>query len=133
MNMNKNTDFIALKRPKADRGKALTYVVIIIIVLLFVIPIFWLILSSFKTQEEMVTFPPTFFPLKAQFQNYIDALTKIDYFKYLTNTIVLSLIYTVPGIITTAVFGYGFARFKAPGKKIFFNILMVLLLIPGTV
>ncbi|MEI7615280.1 MAG: carbohydrate ABC transporter permease [Actinomycetota bacterium] len=132
MNMNKNTDFIAPGRskPKSDNGKVLTYVVIIFIVLLFVIPILWLILSSFKTQEEMVTFPPTFFPLKAQFQNYIDALTKINYFKYLGNTIVLSLIYTVPGIITTAIFGYGFARFNAPGKKIFFNILMVLLLIP---
>jgi multiple sugar transport system permease protein len=132
MNMNKNTDFMALKRskPGADRGKVLTYVIIIIIVLLFVIPILWLLLSSFKTQEEMVTFPSTFFPQKAQFQNYIDALQKIDYFKYLRNTIVLSLIYTVPGIITTAIFGYGFARFNAPGKKIFFNILMVLLLIP---
>ncbi|MDD5658833.1 MAG: carbohydrate ABC transporter permease [Actinomycetota bacterium] len=132
MNMNKNKDHIASKlpRPKSGKGNILTYVVIIIVVLLFVIPILWLILSSLKTQEEMVTFPATFFPLKAQFQNYFDALTKINYFKYLTNTIVLSLIYTVPGIITTAVFGYGFARFNAPGKKIFFNILMVLLLIP---
>jgi multiple sugar transport system permease protein len=132
MNMNKNKEFMASKRlkTKANKGKALTYIVIIIIVLLFVIPILWLILSSFKTQEEMVTFPSTFLPAKAQFQNYIDALQKIDYFKYLRNTIVLSLIYTVPGVITSAVFGYGFARFNAPGKKIFFNILMILLLIP---
>jgi multiple sugar transport system permease protein len=132
MNMNKNIDSMALKHSRygADRGKVLTYVVIIIIVLLFLVPIFWLILSSFKTQEEMVRFPPTFFPLKPQFQNYVDALQKIDYFKYLSNTVVLSLIYTVPGVISAAIFGYGFARFKAPGKKIFFNILMVLLLIP---
>lgn len=132
MNLNKNKDVMTLKhsKPGINSGKLLMYVIIIIIVLLFLIPLFWLILSSLKTQAEMVTFPPAFFPLKPQFQNYISAVEKIDYLRYLLNTIVLSLIYTVPGIITTAIFGYGFARFNAPGKNFFFNIVIVLLLIP---
>lgn len=129
MNMNKNIAVDRQYKPGLN-NKVLLYVIIIIIVFLFLVPLFWLILSSFKTQSEMVTFPPTFLPQKAQFENYISALTKIDYFRYLLNTIVLSLIYTIPGIITTAIFGYGFARFNAPGKKFFFNIVIILLLIP---
>lgn len=129
MNMNKNIAVVRQNKPGLN-NKVLLYVIIIIIAFLFLVPLFWLILSSFKTQAEMVTFPPTFLPQKAQFENYISALKKIDYFRYLLNTIVLSLIYTIPGIITTAIFGYGFARFNAPGKKFFFNIVIILLLIP---
>jgi multiple sugar transport system permease protein len=129
MNMNKNIAVVRQYKPELN-NKVFLYVIIIIIAFIFLVPLFWLILSSFKTQAEMVTFPPTFLPQKAQFENYISALKKIDYFRYLLNTIVLSLIYTIPGIITTAIFGYGFARFNAPGKKIFFNIVIILLLIP---
>jgi len=129
MNMNKNIAIVRQNKPGLN-NKVFLYVIIIIIAFLFLVPLFWLILSSFKTQAEMVTFPPKFLPLNPQFENYISALKKIDYFRYLLNTIVLSLIYTIPGIITTAIFGYGFARFNAPGKKIFFNIVIILLLIP---
>lgn len=129
MNMNKNT--AVFRQTKLGlNNKTFLYVIIIIIAFIFLIPLFWLILSSFKSQSEMVTFPPTFLPQEFQFKNYISALTKIDYFKYLINTIVLSLIYTIPGIITTAIFGYGFSRFNAPGKKFFFNIVIILILIP---
>ena len=111
-------------------GKTARYVFLIAIVILFLIPLFWLVLSSLKTQTEMVTFPPKFLPQKPQFQNYLLAVTKIDYLRYLLNTIELSLVYTIPGIITAAIFGYAFARFHAPGKKFLFNIVIVLIMIP---
>jgi len=106
------------------------YMLIIVIVVLFLIPFIWLVLSSLKTQTEMVTFPPKFLPQEPQFKNYILAVTKIDYLHYLLNTIELSMIYTLPGIITAAIFGYAFARFHAPGKKFLFNIVIILLMIP---
>jgi len=131
MNMNKKviTPYRGHKARRNRRG-TIGYVLIITIVFLFLIPLFWLILSSLKTQTEMVTLPATILPEKFQFQNYISAVVKIDYLGYLLNTIVLSVIYTVPCIITTAIFGYAFARFHAPGKKFFFNIVIILIMIP---
>ena len=110
--------------------KTFRYVLIIVIVVLFMIPFIWLVLSSLKTQTEMVSFPPKFLPQEPQFKNYLLAITKIDYLHYLLNTIELSMIYTLPGIITAAIFGYAFARFQAPGKKFLFNLVIVLLMIP---
>ncbi len=131
MNTSKNA-VILYKRYKLQRNtrRALRYVLAGVLVILFLIPLFWLILSSLKTQTEMVTFPPKFMPEKFQFQNYFLAITKIDYLRYLLNTIELSMIYTIPGIITASIFGYAFARFHAPGKKFFFNIVILLLMIP---
>jgi len=131
MNTNKNT-VSSYKRYKLKRNnnKTFQYALLIIIATFFIVPILWLILSSLKTQSEMITFPPKFLPQVPQWKNYILAVTKIDYLHYLLNTIKLSLIYTLPGIITAAICGYGFARFHAPGKNIFSNILIILIMIP---
>jgi multiple sugar transport system permease protein len=105
-------------------------VLLIFLAIVFLMPLFWLVLSSLKTQEEMVNFPPAFFPKVFQFANYLLALTKIDYLHFLLNTIEVCLIYTLPGIMTASVFGYAFARFQVPGKNFLFGIILVLLMIP---
>ncbi len=110
--------------------KSLFYTLLIILAVIFMIPLFWLVLCSLKTQQEMVILPPIFLPKKFQFMNYFLALTKINYLGYLRNTIVLSMIYTIPGIITASIFGYAFARFRVPGKNFFFYVVIILLMIP---
>jgi len=110
--------------------KLFYYGFLIALVAVFMVPLFWLVLCSLKTQQEMVTLPPIFLPSKPKFINYFLALTKINYFGYLRNTIVLSMIYTIPGIMTASIFGYAFARFRVPGKNFFFYIVIMLLMIP---
>ncbi len=110
--------------------KLFFYGFLIVLVAVFMVPLFWLVLCSLKTQQEMVTLPPIFLPSKPKFINYFLALTKINYFGYLRNTIVLSMIYTIPGIMTASIFGYAFARFRVPGKNFFFYIVIMLLMIP---
>jgi multiple sugar transport system permease protein len=118
-------------RSRAARlSRAGLYVLLIFLAIVFLMPLFWLVLSSLKTQEEMVNFPPAFFPKLAQFGNYLLALTKIDYLHFLLNTIEVCLIYTLPGILTASIFGYAFARFQVPGKNFLFGIILVLLMIP---
>jgi multiple sugar transport system permease protein len=106
------------------------YVFLVFLAFVFMSPLLWLILSSLKTQQEMVTFPPSFFPKVLQVGNYLLALTKIDYFRFLLNTIELCLLYTVPGIVSASIFGYAFARFQVPGRDFLFGIILVLLMIP---
>lgn len=118
-------------RSKAKRlSRAGLYALLTILAIVFLLPLFWLILSSLKTQQEMVTFPPAFFPQVFQFGNYLLALTKINYLHFLLNTIEVCLIYTLPGIVAASVFGYAFARFQVPGKNFLFGIILVLLMIP---
>jgi len=118
------------RRTATRLGTAGLYVLLIFLAIVFLSPLFWLILSSLKTQEEMVNFPPAFFPKIFQFGNYLLALTKIDYLHFLLNTIEVCLIYTLPGIMTASIFGYAFARFQVPGKNFLFGIILVLLMIP---
>jgi len=110
--------------------KALLYLFLAVITVGVLMPLFWLVLSSLKTQQEMVTYPPVFLPDKFQFGNYFLALTKIRYFRFLWNTILLSMIYTLPGMASASIFAYAFARFNVPGKNFLFSIVLVVLMIP---
>jgi len=108
----------------------LLYSLLIILALITLAPLFWLVLSSLKTQQEMVTFPPVFWPKIAQYGNYLLAVTKIDYLHFLLNTIILSLLYTIPGVLSSSIFGYAFARFNVKGKDFLFSVVMIVLMIP---
>jgi len=110
--------------------KLLLYLFLSVFTVAVLMPLFWLVLSSLKTQQEMVTYPPVFLPVKFQFGNYLLALTKIRYFRYLWNTILLSMIYTLPGMASASIFAYAFARFNVPGKNFLFSIVLVVLMIP---
>lgn len=110
--------------------QVLLYLFLSVFTVAVLMPLFWLVLSSLKTQQEMVTYPPVFLPVKFQFGNYLLALTKIRYFRYLWNTIFLSMIYTLPGMASASIFAYAFARFKVPGKNFLFSIVLVVLMIP---
>lgn len=110
--------------------KLLLYLFLVLLTAVILSPLFWLVLSSLKTQQEMVTFPPAFLPKTYQFGNYWLAVTKIRYLKFLWNTLALSMIYTLPGIVTASVFGYAFARFHVPGKNFLFAVVLVVLMIP---
>lgn len=123
MNMSKSTKEMRLR-------KTGLYIFLAILAVIFLLPLLWLILSSLKTQQEMVNFPPSFFPKVFQFTSYVLALTKINYFHFLLNTIELCFIYTIPGILAASIFGYAFARFQVPGKNFLFGIVLVLLMIP---
>jgi len=111
-------------------SSTIIYVVLAITAVLFLLPLFWFVLCSLKTQQEMVALPPVFFPKISQFRNYLEALTKIEYFRYLKNTLILSLMYTIPGLFSASIFGYAFARFHVKGKNFLFTIVLILLMIP---
>ncbi|TFG62458.1 MAG: carbohydrate ABC transporter permease [Spirochaetales bacterium] len=111
-------------------GKTGLYALLIILLVIFLAPLLWLILSSLKTQQEMVTFPPKFLPDVFQFVNYLQAVTKIDYLHFLLNTLELCLIYTLPGMLAASIFAYAFARFQVPGKNFLFGVVLVVLMIP---
>ena len=119
-----------INKVRLKLSRVVFYFILILLAVIMMAPLFWLILSSLKTQQEMVTFPPVFWPKEFQFGNYLLALTKINYFRFLSNTIVLSMIYTIPGIISASIFGYAFSRFHVRGKDFLFGVVMVVLMIP---
>ena len=49
---------------------ALRYLIALALVIVFVFPVYWLFIISFKTPDEIFAFPPVWYPASIQFSNY---------------------------------------------------------------
>ena len=126
-----------LKRQKALRisKNVLAYVFLTIFALFALLPFYWMIISSLKTETVYREPIPTFFvkPSELQWKNY---QTVIQYGNnlfgsMLVNTIVVGVISTLLGIIVTIITAYAFAKMEFKGKNFLFSLLLATMMIPG--
>lgn len=118
------------RKERSKRGEAKTYVLILALSVFFVGPFVWLVLAAFKKPEEWAALPMTILPDQAQWDNFVAALTTMNFFGYAANSLFLATVYSVLTTLSSAAVGFGFARLKAPGKKALFLVLMATMMIP---
>ncbi|WP_100010013.1 carbohydrate ABC transporter permease [Lentibacillus sediminis] len=111
-----------------------TVVVLLLVIggLLVSIPFIWMILSSFKREIEVISIPPTFFPVEPIFSHYIRLFTELDFGVYLVNTLII-VFFSMFGLLLNTMAGYGFGKFHFRGKEVWFSIVLVTMMIPGQV
>lgn len=98
--------------------------------IIMVVPFVWLILSTFKTDTEIVSSGGTFFPQQFTFDNYINVFTKFNIGRYFTNSMVLATIRTAIGLYTSLLCGYVLAKFNFRGKKALYSLILVTMMVP---
>jgi ABC-type glycerol-3-phosphate transport system permease component len=74
-------------------------------------PMFWIVISSLKTNAETHTIPVTFLPADWSLQSYRDVFERRNFTRYLFNAMVVAVATTAWGVMVAAWSGYGFARF----------------------
>ena len=94
------------------------------------LPIIWMLLSSFKPDNEIIKFPPTLFPSSFTLKNFIKCTQRIDIWVYLKNSFVYSFGATLPSLLVNTMAGYAFARYEFKGKDIIFVIFLATMMIP---
>jgi multiple sugar transport system permease protein len=111
-------------------GRTLLYTVAIIASLLFMLPFVWTVLSSLKTSGELFLYPPTWFPAVPQPQNYVEVFNLVPFGQWTVNTLIVALISTFGAVLSAALVGYSFARFRFPGRDILFMLTLSTMMLP---
>lgn len=119
----------SILRPKGA-GKALRYLLLIVIVGIFLLPIYWMVSSSLKPNYEIFAYPPVWWPEKPQWDNYYNALTALPFGRFAINTLIIAVTTIAGHLLSCTVVAYGFARLRAPGKGFFFLVLLSTLMLP---
>lgn len=96
---------------------ALRYLVAALLVLVFVFPIYWLFIISFKTPDEIFAYPPVWYPSSIQFGNYA-VLFKDGDAATVWNSLLLASISTVFAMILGTIAAYSLVRFKTGGENL---------------
>lgn len=106
------------------------YLLLIIIALMVVLPIIWVVLSGFKYEQDIISWPPSFFPRKLTNENWETIKSRIDIVKYIVNSVVYSVGTTVPAIFVNRLAGYAFSKLEFKGKNIIFIAFLATMMIP---
>jgi multiple sugar transport system permease protein len=113
----------------------LIYLVLIITGFIITFPFLYMLTSSFKTSQEVITVPPKLFPTVWQLGNYVEAVNipNVDLARQLTNTVVVTAIVVVGQVLTSILAGYAFARLTFPGRDLLFFLYLGTLMVPFAV
>lgn len=98
--------------------------------IIMIMPLVWMILSSFKTQNELLVMPPKFLPNSWNLKNFKQVFKEIPFLRYYMNSLGVSVVNTIVGIFTACLFGYVFAKYKFPGRNFLFTVLLACMMIP---
>ena len=102
-----------------------------LLILVFVVPFYWMIVTSIKSLGEVLQFPPALWPKIPQWQNFQRAVTAIPFVKYTINSIIVTIGILACQILTVIPAAYAFARYDFRGRKLFFGLTMATMMIPG--
>lgn len=127
-NINHNSNEAAILRKKI--AKVLQYIVAIIITIIIAFPIYWMLISSVKSQDEILLAIPTLWPKEWHFENYINVFNRANFGKYYINTIIMTAGILISEILTGILAAYGFSVGKFKGQNILFIIILGALMIP---
>jgi multiple sugar transport system permease protein len=115
-----------------DRAAAgRSYVLLMLLAVLFAGPFLWLVLAALKTVVEWVAVPIRFLPEAPQWKNFVDAVTQINFLAYTGTSLFLSGMYAVLVTLSSALVGFGFARLKGRGKRPLFVVLLATMMLPS--
>lgn len=99
----------------------------------FTIPLLWTISTSLKTVSEVGKDPSRLLPKNPTLQNFPDAWHALPFGTFVANTLFVTLLATVGGVLSASLVAYGFARFKFRGRNLLFVILLSTMMLPSQV
>ena len=112
-------------------NRAFLYVLLVVGVGLLFIPIFWTFTTSFKTPPEINVVPPPIFPDSfLNFSNYTKVFQRLHFGRLLLNNFAMCAVVLAASLVFATMTGYGFAKFRFPGKEIAFFAIVGVLMVP---
>lgn len=94
-----------------------------------IFPLFWMFVSSIKPMKEIIQMPPSFFPKEPTFGNFVTLFNTLPFMRFLLNSLIVTMIGTVILVFICAITGFVFAKFKFPGKKPIYGLIMLTMMV----
>ncbi|MEG0961660.1 MAG: carbohydrate ABC transporter permease [Lachnospiraceae bacterium] len=119
-----------MKSTKKKTGAAIGYLVTGLIAIIVLFPLVWLIISSFKSDVDVIKWPPIFFPTEWVTKQYTYVLDAIPVLTMLKNTVIFAAGVTLLSLIVDSLAAYAFSRMNFKGKNILFSVILLTMMIP---
>lgn len=119
---------------RAVAGKVVTYLILIIVAALMIVPFLWMLSASIKTDREVFIMDPfVWIPEVPRWSNYTDIWKKIPFGRFVENTVILTFVVTVLQLLTSSFAAYAFAKLDFKHKNTLFLAYIATIAMPWQV
>lgn len=106
---------------------------LLILVLFFLWPFYWMVSGSFKNSTVSIQIPPEWFPLHPTLDNYATLFAKHPINHWFYNSFFISIVSTCLVIVTSSLASYSLAKIRFRGSKALFALMVAAMAIPHSV
>jgi multiple sugar transport system permease protein len=121
---------VITRRIKSYTGTVFYYLLLLSLSFVFIYPLLYMVSQSFMRAQDVADATVQWIPKMFTLTNYVEAFKSIDYWGGFLNSVWISFGSAFLQIISCAFIGYGFARYKFPGKNILMAMLLFTFLVP---
>lgn len=111
-------------------GRVLGYLVMAVAAAAVLLPFFWMVMSSLKTNNAVFTIPIQWFPEEVRWVNYVEIWQKSQMGTWIKNTLLLSVVITALQLFTGSFAAYGFSKVRFPGRDALFLVYIGTIAVP---
>ena len=110
--------------------KIILYLGVLFVIIFFIAPIIWQILTSIKTNDAISAIPNVYIPKTITFEHYLELFQRRPFGLYIFNSALVSIISTIICLVIGSPAAYVLARIKLPGKNIILALVLIISLFP---
>jgi len=115
---------------KLLEGPSLRVIAALIVVLNGFFPAVWILLTSLKSETELVSKPITYWPRDAVLTNYVQAFTDQPLLRYLGNSLVVAVLSTVVSLVVASFAAYAIARLNLRRRQLVLTCIVASSMFP---
>lgn len=112
---------------------AVTHAVLVIAVLLAMFPLFWVLLTSFKTNRDATAGVDRAFDFAPTLNNFAQLFASPVFVQAAATSALITVTATIIVVIAATLGGYAFARLRIPGRRLLAGVMVIVQVIPGVV
>ena len=109
------------------------YLGILAVLLLIGLPLFWILMTSFKAKGDIYTDPVNWLPPVWETGNYSDATTRVPFWTYLRNSVVITAVLSIIKIVLGVISAYALAILRFPGRHLVCLLVISSLMVPSEI
>ncbi len=113
--------------------KILFWLLLIVMTAFYMGPFLFSLSISFNAEQDVFQWPIKLIPDEWTLDNYIHVWQDLPFARWLTNSVVITVVQTLSNVFFASLAGFAFARLTFPGRNVIFSIFMASLMIPGII
>ena len=120
-------------RAASVRTQATTAVLLLVltgVAVVFLMPIFWMVSTSLKSNQHVFDLPIQWIPRQPLWSNYPAAYATVHFTRYFVNSAIVTSSVTLLNVLLSALAGYGLAKYRFLGRHVLLMLILATLMLP---